>query len=342
MRPIRGILFLAIAASGFMASFVEAVSLYRGSNFQDGTLQDWTGGADPNLVTSGGPLGAGDAYLRISSNGGQGPGSHLATHNSNSQYQGNYLATGAAWLLADFRNSIDSAPVEMRVGLFAAPQLEARFTSSVALPVPNDGQWHRRNFPLSAATMTNVVGNLTFDQVFSDVDLVMIRHDGGGPQSGGEPIVATLGIDNVRIVPRIDCAEVDGLVAAIAGGENPPRWDLTGDGLVNQADLQDILAIAGRLLTTSMNPLIPGDANLDGVVDGSDFNIWNANKFTPVAAWCSGDFNADGNVDGSDFNIWNANKFTASDGAGLVPEPSGIVLVAMALVARAFHRNRAE
>ena len=56
-----------------------------------------------------------------------------------------------------------------------------------------------------------------------------------------------------------------------------------------------------------------GDANLDFVVDGQDFNIWNSNKFQFTPAWCSGDFNADGAVDGADFNSWNATKFqTAS------------------------------
>ena len=45
---------------------------------------------------------------------------------------------------------------------------------------------------------------------------------------------------------------------------------------------------------------IPGDANLDGSVDVSDFNLWNQNKFTELAAWSAGDFNADGIVDVSD------------------------------------------
>ena len=55
-----------------------------------------------------------------------------------------------------------------------------------------------------------------------------------------------------------------------------------------------------------------GDANLDGVVDASDFATINANMFQPVNCgnnWSSGDFNGDGVVDGSDFNIWNDNKF---------------------------------
>jgi hypothetical protein len=58
-------------------------------------------------------------------------------------------------------------------------------------------------------------------------------------------------------------------------------------------------------------------------VDGSDFGLWNANKFTMTTGWCSGNFNADSFVDGSDFGIWNANKFTSSDGGGTVPEPVG-------------------
>jgi hypothetical protein len=48
-------------------------------------------------------------------------------------------------------------------------------------------------------------------------------------------------------------------------------------------------------------------------VDGLDFVIWNANKFTSAAAWSAADFNADGVVDGQDFIIWNNHKFTSAD-----------------------------
>jgi hypothetical protein len=72
------------------------------------------------------------------------------------------------------------------------------------------------------------------------------------------------------------------------------------------------------------------------VVDGSDFGVWNANKFTSVAEWCSGDFTADGVIDGSDFGAWNSNKFTSSDSA-TVPEPSalgGLALLWLVLFSR--------
>lgn len=120
----------------------------------------------------------------------------------------------------------------------------------------------------------------------------------------------------------LNCADVDSLVAAIAAGGNPSAFDLNGDSRVDTGDLAQWLSTAGATNLPSGRAYLFGDANLDGVVDGSDFGIWNANKFTAAAAWCRGDFTANGGVDGSDFGIWNANKFRASDQVGsLVPEP---------------------
>ena len=122
---------------------------------------------------------------------------------------------------------------------------------------------------------------------------------------------------------------MDALVGEIVAGTDNPLFDFTGDGFVDPEDLDEWLALAGAENLPSGNPYLPGDANLDGNVDASDFNRWNANKFTSVAEWCRGDFTADGNVDASDFNRWNANKFTSALDGGTVPvpEPSGWILV---------------
>ena len=83
---------------------------------------------------------------------------------------------------------------------------------------------------------------------------------------------------------------------------------------------------------------LEGDANGDGNVDGTDFNIWSANKFTCGTDWTTGDFNGDGCSDGADFGIWNINKFTsvplASVGEAAVPEPTsaGLALLMACLV----------
>jgi uncharacterized protein (TIGR03382 family) len=100
-------------------------------------------------------------------------------------------------------------------------------------------------------------------------------------------------------------------------------FDLNADAAVDMQDLDQWLADAGDLNVGA--PFLYGDANLDGLVDGQDFVIWNANKFNATAAWCAADFNADGFTDGQDYIIWNSNKFQASDLAfSAVPEPASM------------------
>jgi hypothetical protein len=113
-----------------------------------------------------------------------------------------------------------------------------------------------------------------------------------------------------------DCADINALTGAIAAQAHDPNYDLTNDGLVNLSDRDAWLAEAGAFNLGPGRAYRLADANLDGFVDGSDFNIWNSNKFTLGAEWCRGDFNADGAIDGSDFSIWNSNKFTSSFGGG--------------------------
>ena len=57
---------------------------------------------------------------------------------------------------------------------------------------------------------------------------------------------------------------------------------------------------AGAENLTSGNAYLLGDANLDGAVDVTDFNIWNGSKFAATGSWSLGYFNADGSTDISD------------------------------------------
>ena len=120
---------------------------------------------------------------------------------------------------------------------------------------------------------------------------------------------------------NLGCDDIDGLVATIAAGTNVTLYDLSGDGFVDQSDLEEWLAAAGAVNNASGNPYLRGDANLDGTVDAQDFITWNANKFSQQSAWCQGNFNADGAIDAADFIEWNQNKFTTADQA-VVPEPA--------------------
>ncbi len=139
-----------------------------------------------------------------------------------------------------------------------------------------------------------------------------------------------------------DCDDINALTAAIASSSTDLAFDMNGDGTISISDLTDPgdgwLAVGGanNPRATGGNAFLVGDANLDGTVDVSDFNIWNGKKFTSSNAWCEADFNADGVVDVSDFNSWNANKFQSSSAAA-VPEPEQtipLLLVGMIYLAR--------
>ncbi len=129
-----------------------------------------------------------------------------------------------------------------------------------------------------------------------------------------------------------DCADINALVAEIVAGTHDADFDMNGDSFVDADDLTNatfgwlVVGGANNPDATGGNPFLVGDANLDGAVDVSDFNVWNSNKFTMTPAWCSGDFNGDGSVDVSDFNSWNSNKFQTAD-ASAIPEPTPLTLL---------------
>ena len=123
--------------------------------------------------------------------------------------------------------------------------------------------------------------------------------------------------DGATDVTDIDLLTTD-ITAFRAGRGNPAIFDMTGDGLVDNQDLDAWLVTAGN--ANQGSAYLAGDSNLDGSVDVSDFNNWNSHKFTSDTFWSRGDFDASGGVDVSDFNIWNANRFAQSSRSTLAAE----------------------
>jgi hypothetical protein len=130
---------------------------------------------------------------------------------------------------------------------------------------------------------------------------------------------------------HLDIDDLDDLIAAIVSPGNRGVFDVTGDGVVNLADRDEWLSVAGAANLSSGNAYLLGDANLDGTVDGEDFLSWNGGKFSDNGNWSNSDFNADGVTDGSDFLIWNQNKFSSAD-VRTVPEP-GVHVMYLGLMA---------
>ncbi len=128
---------------------------------------------------------------------------------------------------------------------------------------------------------------------------------------------------------------------AVVPGVND-QFDLTGNGVIDNQDVDAWLALAATENGLS-SPYKRGDGNLDGIVDGTDFGVWNAHKFMSTLLWDQGNFNGDAVADGGDFGIWNMNKFTSSDGTSAVPEPAAgcLCLVLGLYAASSLVRQRA-
>jgi hypothetical protein len=95
----------------------------------------------------------------------------------------------------------------------------------------------------------------------------------------------------------VTAADIDLLYDVIRSGRELEQFDVDANGVVDAAD--------AHFLVTEVLETVFGDANLDGVVDVSDFNRWNAAKFQSCAtSWSHGNFNGDLAVDATDFNLW--------------------------------------
>jgi len=110
----------------------------------------------------------------------------------------------------------------------------------------------------------------------------------------------------------VDVHDYNLLLSAVFGGSSDLLYDMNFDGTVNQLDVQPWRDEASATNFISGGNYAEPDANLDGVVDGKDFILWNAHKFTnrPNRHVSKGDFNRDGFSDGVDFVVWNSQKFT--------------------------------
>ena len=182
--------------------------------------------------------------------------------------------------------------------------------------------WLAQNDIMPINPFTNAPEVLEVPQAISTNGRIIVGHGGLGSTGAWRiEIFSTCDLDE-----DFDCdiEDIDAMVAAIATGSSDAVFDLNGDGDIGLEDRDEWLVVAGAENLPNGMPYLIGDGNLDAVVDASDFNLWNANKFSATAAWSQGDFDADGSTDLSDFNLWNSNKFTSSSDHQVanVPEPN--------------------
>ena len=323
---------------------VEAIQAGLINDFQDG-VQAWDG-LNPVQIPDGGPAGAGDGYLQITSTGGAGSGSKLAMFNQSSDWVGDLGSLGAVSIDVDmFVDPSSESDLAMRLVLFGPANTNNRWTSTDSISVPKDGQWHHLSFPIDAAALTRAAGNSTYDQMMAGIVRAMFRHDLGTPSSQGTEVVAVAGFDNITVVVpdvlpahdfngdgRIDVADINLLLTAVRTSSSDTQYDVVPDGVINQDDIVELVTSPAKLNTYI------GDVNLDGVFDTSDlvaiFAVGQYEDATPLnSTWETGDWNGDGDFGTGDlllaFQQGGFEQPPRAAVAAAVPEPSAAILLAL-------------
>ena len=195
----------ALALAALAPHTAAAVSLGTIDTFEDGTTQGWFAGlfldppVPPHVVATGGPNGTDDAYLLVTAQGGNGPGSRLNTMNV-SQWAGNYAAAGITTIEMDARNFGDTT-LTIRL-VFAnpsgGPPTAMAFTNTAAVLAPGGG-WSHLVFPIDAGALTAALG--TVGTVLSSATELRIMHNVGA-DTAADPVVGILGVDNISAGPQ--------------------------------------------------------------------------------------------------------------------------------------------
>jgi PEP-CTERM motif len=202
---LRVVLILALTTLTASAAWAVPVGV---DDFEDGTTAGWHVGdpdahpADPANVSTGGPAGAGDAYLQLQALGGNGPGSRLAVLNL-SQWTDDFTSVAAIGMDVNNFGPDDLVLRLLLVDFPDAPGPPTNVAWTLApVVVPSGSGWNNVLFSLSLANLFAPIG--TAGGALADVDELRIFHNPdpffGGPSVGAPPVVVTLGIDNIGAV----------------------------------------------------------------------------------------------------------------------------------------------
>lgn len=200
---------LAALVSLAAASPATAVTLGQIDTFEGGSTEGWAVGfgpigsphpAPPQAIVTGGPQGAGDGYLLLTSFAGGGPGSRLTAGNLN-QWAGDYLAAGVdrieMWV-----NNFGSTDLHLRLlaeDPIPGPPANVAFSADAILVASGSG-WRKVAFSLKDADLIAQAG--TVSGALSNATVLRLFH-GVADTFPGEVSAGQLGVDDIRAISAI-------------------------------------------------------------------------------------------------------------------------------------------
>ncbi|MEN3324355.1 T9SS type A sorting domain-containing protein [Mariniflexile soesokkakense] len=185
---------LSILISTSVSSQVVAGQI---DDFENGTAQSWEEGggssSSPNPpvnISTGGPNGANDNFLRNVSSGGFGAGSKMIMFNQN-QWTGNY--TGQSIVAIKFKAKATTNSLNLRI---AFDGTGGRICTTNAFTITSGSPWTDVTIPISASDFT-LVGGTNISQTLQNVNTMRILSS-SSPAWEGAAISATLDIDVIE------------------------------------------------------------------------------------------------------------------------------------------------
>jgi hypothetical protein len=237
----------------------------------------------------------------------------LTTSSSSTSYSNTAIANGSFYAATGLEQHGTAAPVDVAPFILSSSvpsdinEGTAQAYSAAAMDPEDRTLTYTWSF--GDGTSPSVGSSVTHSyQHFGTYPAVLTVDDG---QGGQYSMAFTVKVEPVAP----GAADIDAIYAHFGSGG---AYDLTGDGLVNQADVDYMVK---TILHTSY-----GDANLDGAVDFLDFQTLLNNWQAQGCGWAGCDFNGDGVVDFLDFqtllNNWNPAGSGASNESSMAANSS--------------------
>jgi hypothetical protein len=249
---IRFQLIMLFVGASALPSATHAITISETDSFSANT-EGWQQGKPANLrATSGGPAGANDAFLRIGSNGSNDEHGKVVVYNG-AQWAGNYLSAGVNAISMSATN-LGSSNLMLRLafGNDSDPDSGGTwFSSTSGINLPSGSGWTNISFPIGPTDLTRVQGSGSYTSLMGNVDTLRLLHS-TTPNSRGQIITATLGVDNIMAV-----------------GSASLEGDYNANGAVDAADY---VIWRDRL---NQNVTIPNDST-PGSVTEADYSVWRS------------------------------------------------------------------
>lgn len=197
MKTLQIAFGLAVVLS---TSAAFGVTLGQSDTFQDGA-ENWQAGVGGlSLVSTGGPAGAGDQYLQISSGVPPLPPRLIAFNDA--QWLGNFAAAGVTSVAVDLLNTGSSSlPMRIVIRESAGVASTPGYATSTPFVLPPDGLWHHVVFGLNAASLTGINSPQPLAVDLANVQDFRILAS-ASPAGVGDVLTAQFGVDNVTAVPE--------------------------------------------------------------------------------------------------------------------------------------------